>query len=382
MAEKAKPFSTGAMWSGGVYSTATKGAKDVIDGAAVLVLEAIRGMPDPDSTQPFTFTDMGCADGGTSIDMVRQAIGAVRERWPQQPISVVYTDQPRNDYNSLFQMVHGLTPVPTFLDEYRDVHVLASATSFYRQILPTGTLNLGFSATAMHWLSRKPAEISDHVQAVGASGAELAAFAEQGRADWETILLQRARELAPGGRLVLANFGKDEAGQYLGNTGGVNMFDTFSALWQTAAAEGVISNEEYVRMTLPQYYKTVEEFTQPLTDPDSPVHQAGLRLEHSDSRVVPCPYAVEFTQHGDPARFALDYIPTLRSWTESTFFAALSPDRPLDERQGIIDHYYSTYETLVREHPEGHGMDYVHIYLTISKDLSPRTSTHPGAGVL
>ncbi len=88
MAERTLPFVNVAMWSGGYYSTATKGAKDVID--------------------------------------------------------------------SLFHLVHGLTPIPTYLDEIEDVYVLAAATSFYRPILPAGTLNLGFSATAMHWLCRKP----------------------------------------------------------------------------------------------------------------------------------------------------------------------------------------------------------------------------------
>ena len=57
----------------------------------------------------------------------------------------------------------------------------------------------------MHWLSHKPCDLTNHVHMVGATGAELAAFAEQGRRDWETILLHRARELVPGGRLVLVN---------------------------------------------------------------------------------------------------------------------------------------------------------------------------------
>jgi hypothetical protein len=195
----------------------------------------------------------------------------------------------------------------------------------------------------------------------------LAAFAEQGRRDWETILLHRARELAPGGRLVLVNFVKDEAGRYLGNTGGVNMFDTFNELWQRLVAEGVISDEEYTRMTLPQYYKTVEEFTQPLTDAASAVYRAGLRLEQCETRIVPCPFATEFRRHGDAARFAREYIPTLRSWTESIFVGALSPGRPPEERQAIIDRYYAAYEALVRDNPAGHGMDYVHIYMTLAK---------------
>ena len=345
MAESTLQAVNVAMRGGGYYSIANKSAKDVIDSATPLVLDAIHRMPDTDPSHPFTLTDMGCADGGTSLDMMRQVVAAVRARWPRRPITVVYTDTPRNDYNSLFHILHGLTPLPTYLDEVEDVHVLASATSFYRQILPAGMLDLGFSATAMHWLSHKPCDLTDHVHAVGASGAELAAFAEQGRRDWETILLQRARELVPGGRLVLVNFCQDDAGRYLGNTGGINMFDTFNALWRRFAAEGVIRGEEYVGLTLPHYFKTVEEFTQPLTDTASPVYRAGLRLEQWETRVVPCPFAAEFRQHGDAARFAREYVPTLRSWTESTFLAALSPDRPAEERQGIIDRYYSAYET-------------------------------------
>jgi hypothetical protein len=153
----------------------------VIDGATPLVLDAIGRMPDTEAANPFTLTDMGCADGGTSIDIVRHAIAAVRARWPHRPICIVYVDQPRNDYNSLFQLIHGLTPVPTYHDESQeDLYVLASATSFFRPILPPGTLDLGFSATAMPWLSRKPCDLTNHIQAVGATGAELVAFTEQG----------------------------------------------------------------------------------------------------------------------------------------------------------------------------------------------------------
>ena len=95
------------------------------------------------------------------------------------------------------------------------------------------------------------------------------------------------------------------------------------------------------------------------------MHKAGLRLERAETRVVPCPFAAEFRRKGDAAAFAKAYIPTLRSWTESTFFAGLDPARPLEERRRIIDGYYARYEQRVREVPEGHGMDYVHAYLTI-----------------
>jgi len=355
-----------AMAADGLYSLATRGAKDVIDGALPLVLDAIAAMPEG-GRAPFTITDMGCADGGTSADMVRQALAAVRDRWPGRAIRLVYTDQPRNDYNPIFRMIHGLSAMPSPVAGLDDCYVSASATSFYDRILPRGTLDLGFSATAMHWLSRKPCDIPDHVQAVGASGEALTDFAAQGRADWETILLHRAAELSSGGRLVLVNFCRDEQDRWLGHTGGVDMFGTMNGLWRGLLAEGAIGEAEYRAMTLPQYYKSVAEFRAPFDDAEGAVARAGLRLEHCETRVVGCPFAAAFRDHGDRERFARDYIPTLRSWSESTFLGALDESRPEDERRAIVANFWESYSDLVRASPEGHAMDYVHIYMTIAR---------------
>src|SRR5262249_45868056 len=137
--------------------------------------------------------------------------------------------------------------------------------------------------------------------------------------------------------------------------------------WRASLAEGRIAEAEYRAMTLPQYYKTLREFTQPLNDPEDPVFRAGLRLEEAETRIVPCPFAAEFRRNRDAGKFAKAYIPTMRSWTESTFFAALDPRRPPAERQAIIDGFYASYEDLVQADPENHGMAYVHAYLTIAR---------------
>jgi hypothetical protein len=145
------------------------------------------------------------------------------------------------------------------------------------------------------------------------------------------------------------------------------MFDTVNALWRRFVTEGVISGEEYVRMTLPQYYRTVEEFTRPLTDPANPVYRAGLRVEQCETRAIPCPFAAAFRQHSDAARLAREATPALWSWTESTFLAALSPKRPAEEREAIIGRYYEAYEALVRENPTRYRGDYVEAYMIIVK---------------
>ena len=357
-----------AMKGGGYYSKATTGAKDVIDAATPLILSALEVMDPPDDGTIFTMTDMGCADGGTSINMVGNVLREIRRRVPSRPIQMVYTDLPRNDFSQVFRNVHGLTDVETYTRDIDNLYVFASGTSFHQGIFPPGTLNLGFSATASHYISDKPTTISNHVHMVGAAGDERAAFTDQGRRDWDAMLLNRAKELASGGRLALFNFGIDEEGRYLGSTGGVSMFDTFSDLWAELRDDRVITAEEYQNTNFPQHYRTVEEFTAPFKDTSHPVHQAGLRMEHVETRVVRCPYERDFTEnHRDPVKFAHEYLPTLRSWSESTFVAGLSPDRPTEQVQEIVDLFYGNYEARVAASPEGHAMDYVHCYLILSK---------------
>ena len=145
------------------------------------------------------------------------------------------------------------------------------------------------------------------------------------------------------------------------------MFDQFNRNWLQLLNDGVIDNDEYQRMTLPQYYNSVEEFSAPLKDQDSDVYRAGLRLVDIETAVVPCPFAEDFTHHGDAARFAREYIPTIRSWNESVFSGALSSRRSTEERHELIEQYYKTYEQQVAADPAGHAMDYVHAYMTIEK---------------
>ena len=205
------------MSTGGAYSLATRGAEDVINAAIPMVEETLLKM-DLEEKSNFSFADMGCADGGTSLQMINQLITTLRSNNPNIEVKVHYTDQPNNDYNGLIQTVLGLGHFTSYLETHKRVYPLFSANSFYNQILPDYSLDFGFSATAMHWLSKKPCDLSQHVHMVGAEGKEYLCFSKQGEKDWETILLHRARELKSGGQLLLLNFCRDEKGKYLGNT--------------------------------------------------------------------------------------------------------------------------------------------------------------------
>ena len=301
-----------AMKGAGYYFRATTGAKDVIDNATPMVLEAADALPIPEDGRPITVADMGCADGGTSMEMIGKVVQALRRRAPGHPIQMIYTDLPRNDFSQLFQNVHGLTDLESPLVDIPDVYCFASGTSFHKSIFPSESLHLGFSATASHYISEKPCTIPDHVHMVGASGAVREAYEAQGARDWEAMLLQRTRELVPGGHLALFNFGIDEEGRYLGHTGGVSMFDTYNELWRELADRGTITPDEYRNTNFAQCYRTVDQFCAPLIDMENPVYRAGLRLKHVETRVVRCPFETRLCRsrrrrsvcrriHSDPA---------------------------------------------------------------------------------
>ena len=165
-----------SMKDDGYYSKATAGAKDVIDNATPLVINAINSMDLAEQDGPFRATDMGCADGGTSVELWRSLFSHLRKPYPNLPIEMVYADLPRNDFSQVFRMIHGQTDILSYYNELDNLYVYASGTSFHQAILPPNTLNLGFSATASHYISANPCHITNHVHMVGATGKERTAF--------------------------------------------------------------------------------------------------------------------------------------------------------------------------------------------------------------
>jgi hypothetical protein len=362
---------TVAMKGGGYYSESTRGAKDVIDRASILLMESIDHIEKPANGRPVQIADMGAADGGTSKETVYNLVRKLKKRWPEKQIVVTYTDLPSNDYSQLFKNMAGMTDTPefTYTRDFDGVFVHGSGTSFHQQILSDESLDIGFSATAMHWISDRPCMIDNHVHMVGAKGETLDQFAQQAATDWERILLARAREMAVGGRFAFVNFCIDEQGRYLGNTGGVNMFDTFHQLWAAMHQQGKIGYQEYIDATFPQFYRTPDEFAAPMMNKASAVYKAGLRLVSSTTALVPCPYRTKFDNSPamSPRDYAVSLIPTMRSWSETVFKTALDEDRSEEDKTQLVDEFYQSYEDLIASDPDGHAMDYIHCYMMVEK---------------
>ena len=147
------------------------------------------------------------------------------------------------------------------------------------------------------------------------------------------------------------------------------MFDNFTCHWRALRDEGQITDQEFIRATFAQHYRTVEEFTAPFDNPNSTVRQAGLNLISAETRLTPCPYHALYQEAGTKmtsADYAASLIPTTRSWSETVFRTALA-GRPEEEIEALVNAFYSAYEQQVAADPSGHAMDYIHVLMAIEK---------------
>ena len=438
---KHKPF--GADGSG-YYSDNTKGCYDVIKNASDLVLRScgcsdlsttppIHICSDPplrsvdeltdkmsaDDNTPFVVADYGTADGGTSMPLMYAVVERVRAKLPNKPIFIWYEDQAQNDFKSLFLRMHQLIDgPPSYLTDFDNVYCMASGTTFYQQCFPDNSVDLGFSATAFHWLTSSPCQFENVLHSAMAHGQELeqvlchspqlrsdhhlrtayphtrirtplthnpvllyaagftAQFQKQAAVDWESILVHRAKELKPGGQMVVVNFAVDESGskdrQFLGQSDRIlhNMHGQFCEHWKAMADEGRITQEEFRNTNFPNHYRTVDECRRPFDDATSALNRVGVHLDSIETRQVPCPYQLEWAASGgDAAQAASTFVPTTRTWSNSVFEAGLDASkRSPEECAELANEMYGRYEAEVAKDPAAHAMDYVHSYMRFSKE--------------
>ena len=356
------------MRGSGYYSQRTAGAKIAIDATQPLMKKALKEIP---KLPILRMADYGSADGGTSQEMWFNLIEEIKNMNDDRQIEILYTDLASNDFSTLFKTMQGMQGNPnlSFQKKYSNIFVHGCGTGFHKQLMSNNSLSIGFSATAMHYLSEKPCEITNHVHVTGSNNDEKNKFKAQALKDWESILLCRSKELVSGGRFICLNFGIDEKGRYLGNTGGHCMFDRFTYHWKSLQKKGIISKEEFIAATFAQHYRTVEEFKKPFDDPNSPISKAGLKLISCNTRLTDCPYKIHFEKNKNKMSsesYAKTLIPTLRSWSETVFRTALI-GREETEKNNIVNQFYDSYMQEVAKDPTGHAMDYIHIIMDIEK---------------
>lgn len=319
----------------------------------------------------WTLLDLGTANGLGSLPLVRECVERVRRAsGSERPIAVVFEDAPWNDFSALL----ALDPREAF---GQGVHPYVSSVGFFRPTTAPGSVHMAFSSAAMHYLSGPPpmSIVEGGLHHTDASAHEMAAFTRQAAEDWQTILIARATELAPGGRLVILNFGVDESGFYLGNTDyGASIYTELSACLREMVADGALTRKEFESATSPEYYRTLAEHVAPFDDTDGPVRRAGLSLMSAKMQHTRCVLRQRFAQgeFESADEYGEVFAKAVSAFTRGKVMRAFADGtRGKDEREALGDETFRRFARTVAARPLAFGIDNVMALLVIGKKAAP-----------
>jgi SAM dependent carboxyl methyltransferase len=278
---------------------------------------------------PIVIADYGSSQGKNSLKPMRVAITTLRGRVPRgRPICVVHVDVAENDFSTLFDLVDNAPD--SYLSDDPDVFPSAVGRSFYRQVLPSNGVHLGWSSYAAIWLSRAPTTIPGHFWIPSSTGDVRAAFERQGAEDWAAFLRVRSRELRPGGRLVVTLPSPPDDGQSRIHVG----MNHANAVLAEMVAEGAITDDERGRMLLLSYPRRASELLAPFAEGKG---FEGLVVEHCDGFPVPDPDWPQYERDGDGDKLAAKHTGFYRATFMPSLASALAPERGTEGRRAFTD---------------------------------------------
>jgi hypothetical protein len=306
------------------------GTHQASGGAMVLPLleKAVANAPF-DGGGPVVIVDYGSSQGKNSLAPMRSAIDAVRARvGAERPILVFHEDLPINDFNALVDTLHN--DPGRYVGDRANVFPCLIGRSFYEQVLPESSVDIGWSSYAAMWISRVPMTIPGHFISRRGPQEVRAAFDRQLAADWERFLSLRAREMRPGGRLVVSIPGANEDGSF----GFDEVMDHANATLADMVAEGVISADERARMVHGGIPRPLRDLVAPFA---REANFAGLTVEHSEAFPVPDVVWDAYEKDGDREALAQGRALFFRVTFAPTLAGALANPGDPERRRAFYD---------------------------------------------
>lgn len=293
--------------------------------------------------------DYGCSEGRNSLAMVTRALELLAGRGAGA-MAVIHNDLPTNDWNRL---AANLASADSYFRAFPEVRPLFAPTGFFERVALPGSIALGVSASAAHWLSRQPDGLAmpRSLYRSDAPADQLPLILEKAAADWLAFLTARAEELKPGGVLHVQMLGSDgSVAPVRVSAAGLLALMNLCILDQVDG--GDVPADVYGRYCFPVVPRTIAEATAPLAGPLAD----RLELLHCGLTPVASPYQAALARSGDVAAFARDYTAFTRAFSESSLregvfrFARSGADAALDR-------FYSAMQDVLATRPDDYPFD-------------------------
>jgi SAM-dependent methyltransferase len=228
--------------------------------------------------------------------------------------------------------------------------------------LPSGSVHIAVTGTAMHWVADATGLTStgsvfpgypDHMDE-----GERRAWRVAAAREWERLLKMRAMELAPGGRFVAALPASprpcpERTGLYVELIGDMNRV---LADWCRA---GRIGAGTVAAVVVPVWMRTLDEIRAPFEAGGGRVD--GLELESAELFRLDNPYWDD-----DPTVFARGYVRSVTAWGGPLLLHAFAREDP-DRAPGLVAAFLGELEERVADVPERYRWDYIEALLICRK---------------
>jgi cyclopropane-fatty-acyl-phospholipid synthase len=338
--------------------------------------DAVADIPLPAPNRPATILDLGSSEGRNAIHVMAAIAERLRRR-TRQPLQTIYSDLAGNDFNQLFTNLEEARRAGRFPS---GVYASAVGGSFYGPILPPGSVHLAVSFNSLNWLDRLPevpvpnfvAYRRPHPPRPGLviSAEATAAYQQQSEQDLARFLECRARELVPGGKLLLASPG-DTDDVCIGD----GLADVVNDACLDLVADGLLERDEYERLMMPLYFRTLAELIAPLERENSPLSGA-FTVDRAEALEVPTPFVVEFQRGGDAAAYARAYTGFVRAVSEPVVKATIGQR----EREAeIVQNLYERIRLRLQAEPERYIFRYIVVAALLTRRQQSRErSTYSG----
>ncbi|EMS61628.1 Caffeine synthase 1 [Triticum urartu] len=220
--------------------------------------------------------DLGCSSGPNVLALVSTAIKAIINHCLQfqqsrPEVCVLLNDLPDNDFNTVVKSLVTLRQ-----SNNKPVVVTGIAPgSFYERLFTSDSLHLVCSSNSLHWLSMAPEDLTmnqipaydmdEHARCERLPIVR-EAYAQQFRKDFMLFLELRAKELVPGGRMVVSLVGRPsnvKASKFF------HLWETLVQILSVMALEGVIDKAKFDSFYVPVYGPSGEELREVIQDEGS-----------------------------------------------------------------------------------------------------------------
>lgn len=316
----------------------------------------------------FKVVDYGCGPGPSAIEAVKPAVEAYRALFPEDPIAVCHADQPGNDWNALFELASGPSG---YLKGATAVRSEAAVGSFYDAMATPGSVALGTSFAACHWLSHAvrldaPGTVW-FADLTGPARAEMAGFAQR---DWARFLRCRALELRSGGFLLVSTLGAvaDDSEINGAAASGRGIYRALQRVAQDMADDGLIDQQVLNGFVFALWFMTEQEARAPLEE--DPVLVEAFKIEELSVGPAPVnPTDIFIEAIGNPDEYARLYVGYTRAFGDSTLRTQLFD--PCAEDAAGADHlaqeFYRRLEALYRSSLNKYACEIWHMAIVLQR---------------